>query len=215
MDVRSLDIKKDSFCPKEDNELVLGPEVPYLSAIGALLYLAQCTRPDIAFSINLLARYNSTPTICHWKGVKDILQYLRGTTDMGLSYSKKSTNDQVLVGYADAGFLSNLHKARSQTGYVFKNGDTTISCCSTKQKLVVTSSNHSEILALHEASRECSCLRSMIHHIQSSCGLTSKTDTPTVIHEDNAACVAQMKEGFIKGDKTKHISPKFFNVHEL
>ncbi|KAM2702161.1 hypothetical protein EV2_003905 [Malus domestica] len=55
----------------------------------------------------------------------------------------------------------------------------------------------------------------MIHHIRNSCGLPSKTDTPTVIHEDNAARVAQMKEGFIKGDKTKHISPRFFSAHEI
>ena len=98
---------------------------------------------------------------------------------------------------------------------MFTNGDTAISWRSTKQTLVATSSNHSEILALHEASRECSWLRSMIHYIRNSYGLTSKTDNPTVIHEDNAACVAQMKEGFIKGDKTKHISPKFFSAHEL
>ena len=98
---------------------------------------------------------------------------------------------------------------------MFKNGDTAISWRSTKQTLVATSSNHSEIIALHEASRECSWLRLMIHHIRNSCGLTSKTDNPTVIHEDNAACVAQMKERFIKGDKTKHISPKFFSAHEL
>ncbi|XP_070668886.1 secreted RxLR effector protein 161-like [Malus domestica] len=131
MIVRSLDVKKDPFRSKEDDELVLGPEVPYLSAIGALLYLAQCTRSDIAFSANLLARYSSAPTIRHWKGVKDVLRYLRGTTDMGLFYSEKSTNDQVFVGYADAGFLSDPLKARSQTGYAFKNGDTTISWLST------------------------------------------------------------------------------------
>ncbi|KAM0960527.1 hypothetical protein ACFX2C_025559 [Malus domestica] len=134
---------------------------------------------------------------------------------MGLFYSKNSTNDQVLVGYADVGFLSDPHKARSQTGYVFKNRDTAISWCSTKQTLVATSSNHSEILALHEASRECSWLRSMIHHIRNSCGLTLKTDNPTIIHEDNAACVAHMNEGFFKGNKTKHISLKFFSTHEL
>ena len=62
MIVRSFDVKKDPFHPKEENETLLGPEVPYLSAIGALLYLAQCTRPDIAFSVNLLARFSSTPT---------------------------------------------------------------------------------------------------------------------------------------------------------
>ena len=52
MIVRSLDAKKDPFHPKEENEALLGLEVPYRSAIGALLYLAQCTRPDIAFSVN-------------------------------------------------------------------------------------------------------------------------------------------------------------------
>jgi hypothetical protein len=74
MVVRSLDVKKDSFRPKEDDEDTLGPEVPYLSAIGALMYLTNCTRPDIASSVNLLARYSSAPTLRHWKGVKYVLR---------------------------------------------------------------------------------------------------------------------------------------------
>ena len=59
---RSLQPDKDSFRPKEEGEETLGPEFPYLSAIGALMYLANCTRPDIAFAVSLLARYNSEPT---------------------------------------------------------------------------------------------------------------------------------------------------------
>ena len=65
MVVRSLDVKKDSFRPYEKDEELLGPEVPYLSAIGALMYLANYTCPDIAFFVNLLARYSSTPTRRH------------------------------------------------------------------------------------------------------------------------------------------------------
>ena len=38
---------------------------------------------------------------------------------------------------------------------------------------------------------------------------------PTIVYEDNAACIAQLKEGYIKGDKTKHISPKLFFMHDL
>ena len=49
---------------KKDEEL-LGPEVPYLSVIGAFMYLANCTRSDIAFSVNLLTRYSYTPTRKH------------------------------------------------------------------------------------------------------------------------------------------------------
>jgi ribonuclease HI len=116
----------------------------------------------------------------------------------------------VLVGFADAGYLSDPHKGRSQTGYVFTMGNTAISWRSTKQTLVATSSNHAEIIALHEAVRECVWLRSVIAHIRGTSGLKSTTEEPTCIYEDNAACIEQMKQGFIKGDNTKHIAPKYF-----
>ncbi|KAL0325286.1 UNVERIFIED_CONTAM: Retrovirus-related Pol polyprotein from transposon TNT 1-94 [Sesamum radiatum] len=151
MVVRSLDVNKDSFRPPTHNDEILGPKVPYLSAIGALMYLANNTRPDIAFSVNLLARYSSTPTKRHWNGVKHILRYLRGTSDMGLYFERhenaKATN---LVGYSDAGYLSDSHKTISQSGYVFMYGGTAISWRSTKQTLVATSSNHAELIALYE-----------------------------------------------------------------
>ena len=99
-------------------------------------------------------------------------------------------------------------------GYVFTVGDTAISWMSTKQTLVATSSNHAEILALHEAMRECFWLREVMEHIRSNSGLTSVVDLPTTIFEDNAACIEQLKKGYIKGDNTKHIAPKFFYSHQ-
>ena len=65
MVVRSLEVTKDLFQLKEENGELLGPEVQYLSAICALMYLANYTRPDIAFSVNLLARYSSALTKRH------------------------------------------------------------------------------------------------------------------------------------------------------
>jgi len=76
MVVWSLNAKKDHFQPLEEDEEILGPEVPYLSAIGALIYLANYTRPDIAFAIDLLARYNSTPIKRHLNEVKHIYTLL-------------------------------------------------------------------------------------------------------------------------------------------
>ena len=84
-----------------------------------------------------------------------------------------------------------------------------------KQTIAATSSHHSEILAIHEASRESVWLRSMTNHIRVDCGMTEGKDAPTVMYEDNAACIAQLKDGYIKGDRTKHILPKFFFTHEL
>ena len=45
--------------------------------------------------------------------------------------------------------------------------------------------------------------------------MTEGKDAPTVMYEDNAACISQLKDGYIKGDRTKHILPKFFYAHEL
>ncbi|XP_070036789.1 secreted RxLR effector protein 161-like [Nicotiana tomentosiformis] len=142
MVVQSLEVNMDPFRPPEEDEELLDPEKSYLSTIGALMYLANATRPDIAFF---------------------------GTLDMGLFYANKGSAD--LVGYADVGYLPDPHKARSQTGYVFTCGGTVISWCSTKQSIVATFSNHAEIIAIHEASRECVWLRSVIYFIEEKCGL--------------------------------------------
>ena len=65
MVVRSLDVEKAPFLPPEEGGELLGPDVQYLSAIGAFTYLANCTLLDIVFSVNLLARYSSAPTQRH------------------------------------------------------------------------------------------------------------------------------------------------------
>ena len=81
--------------------------------------------------------------------------------------------------------------------------------CLDFQRSLTTSANHSEIVALYEASRDCVWLRGMINHIQQSCGI-GVIDSPTIIYEDNAACVSQMQTCYIKSNTTKHISPKLF-----
>ncbi|XP_074351654.1 secreted RxLR effector protein 161-like [Apium graveolens] len=88
MVVRSLEPDKDPFQLRENDEEVLGPEIPYLGAIGALMYLANNTRPNIAFAVNLLARFSSAPMDRHWNGTKHIFRYLCGTTDFGLFFPK-------------------------------------------------------------------------------------------------------------------------------
>ena len=91
--VWSLDVKNDLFRPCEKYEELLGLEVPYISVVGALIYLSNSTCLNIVFSINLLARYNFTPTRRHWNDIKHILPYLCGITNVGLFYSRKSSNN--------------------------------------------------------------------------------------------------------------------------
>jgi hypothetical protein len=86
----------------------------------------------------------------------------------------------------------------------FLHNGTIISWKSCKQTIVAMSTNHSEIIVLYEASCECAWLHRIIDHIQKSCGIGA-IGSPTIIYEDNAACVPQMQTGYIKNNYTKHI----------
>jgi hypothetical protein len=67
-----------------------------------------------------------------------------------------------------------------------------ISWKSAKQTLISMYINHSKIIALYEASQESTWLCRVIDHIQISCGIGA-LESPMIIYEDNAACVAQMQ----------------------
>jgi hypothetical protein len=45
-------------------------DFPYAQLVGALLWLAMGTRPDLAFSVNFLARFQSKPQKRHWLAAK-------------------------------------------------------------------------------------------------------------------------------------------------
>ena len=62
--------------------------LPYRNAIGSLMYLAVCTRPDIAATVSSLSRFNGNPGMAHWEGVQRGLRYLKGTCGEGLCYKK-------------------------------------------------------------------------------------------------------------------------------
>jgi hypothetical protein len=125
MIIRALEKDKDRFKPREEGEEVLGQEYPYISVISAPVYLANNMRPDIAFTVNYLAKYSAATTMRHWNSIKNILRYLVGTIDLGLYFQKNQ--DSKLIGYADAAYLSYPRNTRSQTGYVFLHSETVIS----------------------------------------------------------------------------------------
>ena len=61
-------------------------KVSYASVVGSLMYVIICTRPDIAQAVKVVSRYMSNPGKEHWRAVKQILRYLKGSSDMALCY---------------------------------------------------------------------------------------------------------------------------------
>ena len=69
------------------------------SAIGALLYLSVSTRPDITYSVGTLAKLSSNPTKQHWTALKRVMQYLKGTANYGIVYSRRLTMNYLMHEY--------------------------------------------------------------------------------------------------------------------
>ena len=115
-----------------------------------------------------------------------------------------------MIGYMDAGYLSGPHYDQFQTWFCIL---TWRFMKSSKQTPMRTSTNHSEIIALYEATHECVWLHRMINHIQQSCCISSM-ESPTIIYEDNDTCVT-LQTSYIKSNITKNIAPKLFYPHEL
>ena len=107
----------------EDSELF--DQTLYQSAVGSLLYLSTRTRPDIAFAVNNVARFCSQPTKTHWTAVKRIFRYLRGTTHLGLLYSKG--DEDTLIGFSDSDWGGDSNDYKSTSGYIFQIGGTAVS----------------------------------------------------------------------------------------
>ena len=133
--------------------------IPYGSAIGSLMYIAVCTRPDISAAISSLSRFNANPRKAHWEGVQHMLRYPKGTSGEGLCY-KKGVSTQ-LWGYCDASHLTCPDTGRSRAAFVFLSARAAISWQSKLVGNVSLSSCESEYMALAMAGQEASFLHQL------------------------------------------------------
>nr|GEV14683.1 zinc finger, CCHC-type [Tanacetum cinerariifolium] len=67
-------------------ELKRMQNVPYASAVGFIMFVVRCTRPDVAFAQIVTSRFQQNQGDLHWTTVKNILKYLRNTKNMFLVY---------------------------------------------------------------------------------------------------------------------------------
>ena len=138
--------------PSTEEERAAMAAVPYRSAIGSLMYLATCTRPDLAAAVSELSKFSQNPGAAHWEGVKRVLRYVSGTVGDGLLYKRGA---QVEVwGYSDAGHAGCQETSKGRSGYVFLSAGAAISWRSSMMKLVTHSSCESEYVGLSEAGNE-------------------------------------------------------------
>ena len=177
----------------------------YQSAIGSLMYLSVCTRPDITYIVSNLARFSSKPTTDHWNAVKRVMRYLRGTTDLGIHYSSECSNE--LVGYSNADWGGDENDRKSTSGYVFKLSSGAVSWRSKKQTCVALSTAEAEYIALSAAMQESLWLKRLISK------LTNTKNQQITILEDNQSAIAITHNPQFHG-RSKHIDIKYHFVRD-
>jgi len=119
-------------------------EKSYRGMIGSLLYLT-ASRPDIIFSVDLCARFQSNPNETRFKAVKRILRYLKHTPDLALWYPRGCNFD--LVGYANADYTGFLVDKKSTSGVTHFLGPCLVSWATKKQHSVAMSTTEVEYVA--------------------------------------------------------------------
>lgn len=63
-------------CPSNDKEIQVKSRVPYPFPIGSIMYVMNCTGPDVSYSLNMVSQYQSNPGGVHLIEIKNILMYL-------------------------------------------------------------------------------------------------------------------------------------------
>ena len=192
--------------PATDTEYEGAKHYPFAQAVGAILYASTITRPDLAFPASLLSRYISKYNTEHWKAAKHLLRYIRGTTDLCLTFNKENSN-RIALGYADADWGGDLDTRRSTTGYIFKVYGGVVAWKSRRQNTVALSTTEAELMASSEATRQAIWLRQLLSDLQ------LPLEQPLPILNDNNGAIALSKNP-VNHDKSKHIDMRHKFVRE-
>lgn len=185
--------------PLSDNTL-------YRSAIGSLMYLMLCTRPDIAFAVGKLSQYCENPSSSHWKAVKRVYRYIKGTKDMGIQFGPSTSS--IIIGYSDSDWAGCTESRKSTEAYVFMMTGGAISWRSKKQSIVALSSCEAEYISLCTAAKEAIWLSKVLCSL-----LGDNHPTPIPIRVDNQGSISSAQNMSIKS-RNKHIDIRHHFVRQ-
>ena len=164
--------------------------------IGSLMYLAVCSRPDIAFAVCYLARFITHPSAKVCTAVDRIFRYLAGTRELGINFEREMLS--ILKLLCDADFGGDVNDGKSTTGLMVMYGSTLIGWYSSKQTTVAQSTTDAESFSINFAVKEAIWLRGLL----SEMGI--EVEGPTNIHTDSQAAL-QMLLSKALHKRTKHI----------
>lgn len=193
---RSTDEEAASFSKRD---------LPYRSGVGSLMYLSQCTRPDISYAVGCLSQHLERPSDRHWYAFEHVLRYLRGTSQAVINYHTGATPSlagnqswSLPVHFSDSDWAGDRSTRRSTTGYLFMLANGHISWRSRIQQTVALSSTEAEYRATTEAGQEAIWLQTLLNSIH------LPQPSPITLHCDSLSTI-DLAENAIFHGRTKHV----------
>jgi len=184
---------------------------PYMRLVGALLWIARCTRDDILYSVSQIGRFSHNFNQIHADAVVRILAYLKGTSTVGLTFTPAESI--VLRAYSDSDHAGEpqegTHPMRSTTGTtVLVIGCGTVYSQSTLQDTIATSSSAAEYIALGNTVQKTMCMKMLLCELD-----LFQPDKPITVYEDNEVTITKVKSPVVDF-KLRHLKVHHHAVRE-
>ena len=196
---------EDSPSTEADKEEMAS--IPYRSLVGALMYIMIGTCPDISFAVGCLSRYLINPGKRHWDQALRVLNYLRATRNLVISYSRNSSNGLTLRGFSDSDWAGDKDGSRSTSGYVWMLSGGPISWKSRLQPIVALSSTEAEYITVTAAAQEGIWLRRVMGEL----GFEQVGATDLAVDNEGAIALSENPQAH---PRTKHIRLRYHFIRQ-
>jgi len=200
----------------------------YLSMVRSLMYAALGSRPDFAFSVTALSRYNVQPLEMHATAAKRVLRYLKSTSEFRIHYRRLPSHIQShnmpinVIGYTDSDWAGYLTTPKSVGGCEFGLGYTNLSeelvmsrlihWQAKSQSVVALSTLEAKYIACLHATRESLWLKRMFK--EAADGISVKiSDGPVPIGCDNQGAIKLIATRVVR-QKSQNIDVKYHHGHD-
>jgi hypothetical protein len=176
-------------------------QFPYRSLIGALLFIACCTRPDIAYAVNKLSKFLAEPRVEHWDLAINLVRYLKTTKHFGLRLGGQK---EEAICYCDAAFgtpedpVSMEGCATATTGSVFLVNGGAVHWKSGSQATASRSTTDSEYKACCDATVDALWLTELLRDFDMDV-------RPMIIRNDSTGALCAICNKNIT-QRTKHVA---------
>lgn len=204
---------KEVATPLELNHKLHDPELlkqdavdskPYAEILGSLMYCATATRPDISYAVSVLSKFTSEPRPEHWKALKRVLRYIKGTYDRGLMYRKCDKMD--VTCYTDADWAGDRGNRRSMSGMAIFITTAPVCYRAQQQPLVALSTTEAEYIAAAMCGQDLLWIRRFLGE------LNIKVNKYTLMCDNQSSLKLIRNPEFHQ--RTKHIDTRYHFIRE-